>query len=185
MTRFEILSGLPPYGPMALPFPPDGRQAFTEGLVVRFWPENKKAWIGNFQRSSVMGYDAVLAHPDGRQIMVVAGGAGYVVDSETRCETQRDLSSDIVSARCLPELGIILFEDGLRFAALKAGGEAWASDQIAWDEIRNISIEGACLRAEAYSPLGDRWHPFSLDLNTGECANVVYQAEMGTAIQLR
>ncbi len=185
MTRFEILSGLPPYGPMALPFPPDGRQAFKEGLVVRIWSEDKESWTGNFQRSSAEGYDAVLAHPDGHQVVVIAGGAGYVVDPETRCEARCNLSDTIVSARSIPELGIVLLSDGSQFAALKAGGENWTSNGVAWGGFCNISIEGACLRAEAYSLFDDRWHPFILDLNTGECTDAIYQAEMGAAIQLR
>ena len=184
MARFEVLQGLPPYGPMALPFPSTGRQAFKEGLVVRFWSKNSETWVGNFQQSFT-GYDAVLAHPDGHQVVVIASGAGYVIDPEIRCETRRELSIAIMFATHLPELGIILICDGLQFATLKADGEGWASNRIAWDGIRSISIEGARLHAEAYSPISARWHPFSLDLNTGKCTNAIYSAEMSTATRLR
>ena len=36
--RFEILPGLPPYGPMAISFTKNGAREHREGLVVRFYP---------------------------------------------------------------------------------------------------------------------------------------------------
>ena len=141
---------------MALPFPSDGQRAFQEGLVVPFWPANGEAWVGNFQQRVAKGCNKVLTHPDGRQGLVVAGGAAYFIDVETRRETRGGPSNCIASARALPELGIILIEDGLQFGAITADGEGWASQRISWDGIRGIVIEGTCLRAEVYSPVSDR-----------------------------
>src|SRR5271165_588214 len=50
MSSFEILNGLPPYGPAALPFPEAGRGAFREGLIVRFHGVAGDSWVGNFQK---------------------------------------------------------------------------------------------------------------------------------------
>jgi hypothetical protein len=75
MTPFKILPGLPPYGPLALPFPEEGRGSFSEGLVVKFSPFNKQAWVGNFHRG-LSGPDIVLEYPDQRQMIVIAGIAG-------------------------------------------------------------------------------------------------------------
>jgi hypothetical protein len=53
INAFDILLGLPPYGPMAPSFPEHGRGLFSEGLVVRFTPFGRNAWIGNFNAHRV------------------------------------------------------------------------------------------------------------------------------------
>ncbi len=179
MRQFEVLAGLPAYGAMPLPFPPDGSRAHSEGIVVRFRPEAAEAWVGNFQQGCTW-FNTVLAHPDGRQVVVIAGGAGYVVDPETREQTHQGKadtimsSEQITSAEHLPDLSIILLSDGFRFGVLKASGEGWTSTLINWNgDMRNVAIHGACIRAEVPSAERDRWLPIELDLNTGECTGAV------------
>ena len=175
MNQFEILAGLPPYGPMPLPFPPGNSRAHTEGLVVRFRPNDADAWVGNFQRGETW-LDIVLAHPDKRQILVIAGGTGYVIDPEAREQTRQGkademLSSEqITSAEHRLDLGILLLSDGFRFGALKAGGGSWTSDNVNWEgDMRNVAIRGARLSAEVPSLDRKRWLSVELDLNTGDC----------------
>ena len=183
MDRFEILSGLPPYGDAALPFPSDGSHAFREGLVVRFNPMSPDVWTGNFQRG-LTEFDTVLDHPDTRQVVVIAGGAGYVIDPQLRKETHH-MSDGINYAAFLPDLGIIVVGNDLEFGAIRADGTGWSSGRISWDGIRNVSISGSVLTGEAYSPLGDAWTPFTLDLQTGECVGAIYRSEMARAVPIK
>lgn len=183
MLRFEILFGLPPYGPMAFPFPSDGRGAFREGLVVRFHPVCSEAWVGNFQRG-LTKYDVVLEHPDQRQAVVIAGGSGYVVDPELRKETHH-MSDAINYAVSLQDLGEIVVGNDLEFGAIRADGTGWNTPRISWDGIRNISISGSTLTGEAYSPLGDTWSPFTLDLLSGKVIGAIYPTEMASIVSRR
>jgi hypothetical protein len=43
------------------------------------------SWVGNFERGATR-YNSVLAHPDGRQVVIVAGGEGYIIAPETPSE---------------------------------------------------------------------------------------------------
>lgn len=181
--RFEILSGLPPYGDAALPFPSDGRYAFREGLVVRFNSMSPDEWTGNFQRGGTK-FDVVLDHPDARQIVVIAGGAGYVIDPQLRKETHH-MPGPIDYAVFLADLGMIVVGNGLEFGAIRADGTGWSSGRISWDGFRNVSISGSVLTGEAYSPLGDAWTPFTLDLQTGECVGAIYRSEIARAIPIK
>jgi hypothetical protein len=62
MASFEILPGLPPYGPPAEAFPGNyGKH--REGFVVRFTPDEGESWAGNFQPGA-RGCDGVFAHPN-------------------------------------------------------------------------------------------------------------------------
>src|SRR5689334_7941654 len=80
MVDFEILPGLPPYGPMAEGFSASGQGMHREGLVVRFMPLSAEAWVGNFQGGPASDCNQVLGHPNGREVIVIAGGQGYIVD---------------------------------------------------------------------------------------------------------
>jgi hypothetical protein len=81
MPAFEILPGLPPYGPMAKPFPSSGYASHREGFVVQFSSQKIGLWIGNFQRG-LTNFSNVYEHPDGKRVVVVSGGDGYVIDPE-------------------------------------------------------------------------------------------------------
>jgi hypothetical protein len=146
MELFEILAGLPPYGAIALPFPSDGAGRHREGLVVRFNPANVEPWVGNFQRGTTT-YDSVLGHPDGRQVVIVAGGQGYVIDPETRRETQRDMSASISLAISMPEFNQIVLGNDLEFGAIRAHGTEWNSGRLSWDGIKNVQFQP--LRSQA------------------------------------
>lgn len=183
MERFEILAGLPPYGAVALPFPSDGTARHREGLVVRFNPASVEPWVGNFQRGATT-YDSVLAHPDGWQLVVVAGGQGYVIDPEMRSETQCLMPSAINFAISMPEFNQIVLGTGLEFGAIRVDGTGWNSGRLSWDGIRNISISTATLTGEAYSPMGDSWSPFTLDLLTGESSGAIYPTEFARAVSI-
>jgi hypothetical protein len=180
--EFEILAGLPPCGALALPFPSDGTGRHREGLVVRFNPTSVEPWVGNFQRGETT-CDSVFSHPDGRQVVIVAGGQVYIIDPEMQRETQYAMSASINFAISMPELNQIVLCNDLWFEAIRADGIGWSSDRLSWDGIRNISISAATLTGEAYSPLSDSWSPFTLDLLTGESFGAIYPAEIATAVR--
>jgi hypothetical protein len=48
MVTINMLSGLPPYGPMATAFPREWGRLGREGTVVEFQAE-AGPWVGNFQ----------------------------------------------------------------------------------------------------------------------------------------
>jgi hypothetical protein len=164
-NAFDILPGLPPYGPMALSFPEHGRGLFSEGLVVRFTPFSRNAWIGNFQRGST-GPDTVLEHPDQQHTLVVSGGVGYIIDPETATLTHQ-LSGLIMHVIPAPDLVAIVLGDNLKFEAVRADGLWWQSGRISWDGFRKIVKSGTILTGESYSTLDQVWSPFALDLTSG------------------
>lgn len=183
MLRYQVLPGLPAYGPMAVPF---GGSGHREGLVVRFNPDTAEAWVGNFQ-PGVIGLEGVREHPNGKHAIVVSHGQGYVVDPVTR-ELETILGHSIRHAIELPQLQAVVFCDGIGFEAIRRDGIWWTSPRISWDEVRNIGVEGPVLRGEAFSPCHSKdgiWVPFTLDLMTGRCEDGIYERDMRNAISIR
>ncbi len=185
MPRYEVLPGFPAYG--SVPLPIGSGEAWgghSEGLVVQFYTNHGEAWVGNFQLGS-SGCQAVLEHPDGQHLVVVARGQGYLVDPEIPSQVSR-LSDYIQHIVSLPERSAILISDGLGFEAINKDGVWWQSERISWDEIRNIEVQGPFLRGEASKPTlkGNEWYPFTLDLDTGHCADGIYSKTMQSAIRV-
>jgi hypothetical protein len=179
--RFEILPGLPPYGPVAISFSIHDDREHREGLVVRFYPKASESWVGNFFGDRGIACNAVLDHPNGNDVIVVAGGAASVIDLENR--SARDwLGGDIEEVITPPSLGSIILRGFTDFTAVKADNSGWRSPRISWDGFRNIDVRDTELFGEAYTPVQDAWVPFTLDLLTGRCVDGIYEKEIARAV---
>ena len=171
MTEFEVLSGLPPYGPEALPFSATGQGAHSEGLVVKFTNDDGSSWIGNFQ-PGMGNCETVLRHPDGRRFVVITGGQAYVINpmDPTRWD---HFGGGIETALAIDELNAILISNGLWFELLGANGTIWQSRRISWDGMRDVTIQGLTLTGRSWC-YDDTWVDFTLDLVEGTVAGGSY-----------
>jgi hypothetical protein len=165
MERFRVLPGLPATGPLPEQFSSTGRGTHREGFVVAFSPEGNPTWVGNFQ-PGVTDYFSVLLHPDGKSVIVIAGGQAYVINPEER----RLLaifggSIDIVLA--VPFRGLLVTSNGVWLEAWDNSGLRWQSRRVSWDGMQNVRIDNDKVRGEAWSPFDDREYPFAVDLTTG------------------
>lgn len=179
--RFEILPGLPPYGPEAISVTIHDDREHREGLVVRFYPKASESWVANFFGDRGMACNAVLDHPNGTDVIVVAGGEASIVDPEVRGIRER-IPGEIKGFMALPSLNSVLFWGFTDFSAIKADNSRWLSPRISWDGLRNMQVHGTELAGEAYTPIEDAWVPFKLDLLTGHCADGIYANEIARAV---
>lgn len=161
--KFQVLEGLPPYGPVAESC---GNKSHSEGFVVRFFPEEGESWVGNYQHSG-SDFSSVLEHPNKNDFVVIAGGEAHVIEPVTH-KCREEFGGAIDSALFVNELNIVVLGDGLCFRAMNAEGHLWKSKRISFDGFQNIRQEGITLSGEAWSPPDDRWYPFSLNLESGE-----------------
>ena len=166
MASFDVLPGLPPYGDWPEAFTATGQGRHREGYVVRFHPDGSAPWVGNFQ-PGLSSLEDVLRHPNGRELLVIAGGQGYIVDPNDRAKREY-FGAQIEFALHLPEFSSVVFGNGLWFESLGPDGWQWRSRRISWDGMREFHRDGLRLFGEAWSPLEDRWLPFDLDLRTGQ-----------------
>jgi hypothetical protein len=183
MMRFEVLPGLPPYGPMAVSFTKNGATEHREGLVVRFYPKGSDPWVGNFLGGTT-AYTVVLDHPNGPDVIIIAQGDVSIIDPERR--TIHDWTApDITAVIPVPSLRLVVFQGLTDFTAFGTDGPGWRSPRISWDGFRNIEVCETELLGEAYTPNGDDWAPFRLDLLTGHCTDGIYAQEMARAVPVR
>jgi len=163
----RTLPGLPAYGPPPQPFPASGQGAHREGLVVEFDDGNGNTWVGNFQRW-LTSYDAIFYTFGKDRPIIISGGKGYVVDIFSRTAIQEiDGGSGIHWCLELPERGWLVVADDTDFEAYDCKGLVWRSGRVSWDGMRNLTHRDGKIFGEAYTPMGDFYIPFELDLNTG------------------
>lgn len=156
---------MPAYGPLAVAFPNSGYQAHREGVVVEFTDREGDRWIGNFQ-PGLSGFNCLFDTLDADRAIVVAGGAGYLVDLQSR-RAILEFGGTIEWALALPEKSQLILADGIKFQALGKDGLLWTSERISWDGMKDVKRDGNFIRGEAYSPLDDAHKSFDLDLRTG------------------
>jgi len=165
MAKFEILSGLPPYGAAAEPFSATGQGKHREGFVVRFAAKSGDTWVGNFQ-PGFGGMSDVSEHPDGVNLVVIAGGQGYVIDPDRRC-CVATFGAGISVKFAVPELNATVFGNGLWFEAIGPAGHMWRSERISYDGMKDLVVDGLTLTGDSWR-YDDQWVPFALNLANGE-----------------
>lgn len=164
MLLFEILPGLPPYGPEALPFSATGLGTHSEGFVVRFLPDTECSWVGNFQ-PGMTNLRKVISHPDRKRLIVISGGEAYVIDPNTP-NTWTHFGGAINFVQSVADLDAILFGNGLWFELLGAKSMMWQTRRISWDGMRDLEREGLTLTGRAWC-FNDTWSDFTVDLAEG------------------
>ncbi|HEX7191617.1 MAG TPA: hypothetical protein VF381_08605 [Thermoanaerobaculia bacterium] len=155
---------------------PDGAPAgepvvyFPEGS-----PENRivlrigigdSSWVGSFQRG-VTDFSTVQLMPDNRNLLVVAAGAGYIVEVVTNvlvAEAGRDIVS-IVSDEACPLF--LIDHAGTTLEAFGPEGRLWNSGPIGSGGFRGFDVSEGVLSFEALQADGG-WVEVGVDLATGE-----------------
>ena len=163
--RFEVLEGLPTYGPMYVPVSEDGVSFYSEGFVVRFYKSDGSAWVANF-KPGWTEFCLVLDYPDTNRVVVIANGQGYIMNPDQVVPTET-FGIDIREALQTENNKIILVDD-LYVRLLDEKGTIWQSERISWDGMKDLKLEGIILTGLSYDPTdsSNEWIPFSIDLET-------------------
>jgi hypothetical protein len=172
MPRFEVISGLPPYGPPATAFPASGVGAHRQGFVVRFNPEVGEPWTGDFQLGMTK-FCGVFDHPDEKHVVVISGGNIYVIDPGT--QGAEELPGMVVAVTSVSDGKALLFNEALYLSLITPAGVKWRSKRLSWDGIRNVSVAGDFVLGEGWR-YDETWHKYRVFLETGEFSGGAYES---------
>lgn len=171
MTAFEVLPGLPPYGELPKLISNSRSPAYREGVVVQFLAGTPEEWVGNFQRG-IGSFNFVAMHPNGREVVVIAGGECYLIDPATQKFTS-GVGDYIEACFPIPESGALLLSSGLSFSRLGPSGFEWSTCRLAWDGFQKIRVTSTQATGEALHFDGS-WHSFRVDLANGKAEGGAY-----------
>jgi hypothetical protein len=163
--RYEILEGLPVYGPMYIPVTKDGKPFYSEGFVVRIFKPDGGSWVGNFAMGWT-AYNAVYDYPADDRLVIIAGGQGYIMaTTQTGPLAVFGLSID---QSLQTEANTIVAADQFGLMVIGSAGVLWQSPRISWDGIKELTIDKQIVSGFAFDPTHDKdeWVEFRVDLET-------------------
>jgi hypothetical protein len=164
--QFEILNGLPAYGPMYIPISPSGEPFYSEGFVVELYKQDGSTWIANFSKGWT-NFSKVFGFPQKNIVVVFANGTCYVMNPES--ETPKLNFGVTIDNVLQTENGSLICSDNTNITILdNETGELWRSDRISWDGIKDLHIKNNFVIGVSYDPTAesDEWTEFSIDLKT-------------------
>lgn len=172
--RYEILAGLPSYGPMYIPVSDTGEPFFSEGFVVRFYKKDDTDWVANFEPGWT-DMSLVADFPDANRIVVVAKGQGYVMLPEEHKPV--DTFGVTIKHSLRAETGELVLADDDSVWIIGKEGNVWRSERISWDGFADLKLQSNILTGLSYDPTDDneKWCPFTIDLVTKEITGGSYR----------
>jgi hypothetical protein len=133
---------------------------------VRFSPTDGEDWAGDFRADGLTPRYGACVFADGRTVLVIAGGRGYVLDARTHrlLQTVRD---DLWNAAAVPDHPFVVAHNETMLFAYGREGELWRSERIALDGIRIDEVTASGLQGRVYLPHApsyddDQWKHFRL-----------------------
>lgn len=171
----ELLAA-PADGERVLRFPPgpqagslrytSGSDAAESSLLLSIGI-GEKAWVGSFRRGFT-GYTTVQLMPDGAHLLVVAAGAGYIVEAVTR-SLAAEIGTDITDVLLDHDAGLLILDRGdTWFEAFGPNGPLWKTGRVGAGVIRNLEFGELAVCGETQQDSDGDWVNFSVDLGTGE-----------------
>jgi hypothetical protein len=123
-------------------------------------------WFGNFA-CGWTNEEGVFPHPDGQRLVVIASGFFYEVDP-VRPESVPDANLLVTGVWQLSNGDLLLANSGITLKRWGANGERWDSGRLSTDGFQDIQVEDDRVVGKGWNYATDRWHPFEVDIKTGE-----------------
>ncbi len=171
--QYEILEGLPPYGPMYIPISESGKAFYNEGFVVRFFKKDGSNWVANF-KTGWTDFNDVFELSGTNKIVVIANGQGYIMTTE---------DEKPIATFGLGITQLIKANDNRYIAAeqtdlvvIEHDGSIWRTERISWDGIKDLILENNIVNGLSFDPMNeaDEWVKFSVNLDTKEVTGGSY-----------
>jgi hypothetical protein len=154
------------------PLPVPGEEdAMGRGAMLL---EVKPAVGGMFLATCALGFreaslpSGVFACPRADDLLAVAGGYAYLVDTLEPAKCLHLPLRPVASILAAPEEGLLLLAGFHSMLAVGVDGVAWESERLSWEGVAMTEVVGGTLHGTGWHMQSDRDVPFVLDLRTGK-----------------
>jgi hypothetical protein len=174
-NRYDILDGLPAYGPMYVPISEDGIPFYSQGYVVRFYKSDGTSWVANF-KAGWTNLSGIYDFPEFKRTIVFAFGQCYIMADDE----QNSLKAFGVGFTNVykSDDNILIVADQTEFTVIEiCTDQVWRSERISWDGFDDLNFNGDFITGLAFEPNSDdgEWKPFSFNYRTKEIIGGTYQ----------
>lgn len=133
----------------------------------------KPASGGSFLATCALGYrdpalpSGVWACPCADDLLAVAGGYAYLVDTRSPDECLHLPLRPVVHVLAAPDAGLLLLAGFHTVAAIGATGLLWETARLSWEGLTLGEVRDEQLHGRGWDLHTDREVPFTVDLRTG------------------
>ena len=165
MKKFEVLDGLPPYGPMYISVTNNEIPDYSEGFVVRLFKSDGTSWVGNFKRGWT-SFKAVYELQNVASVLIIAYGTAYLVDPNNIQPV--DVFGVDYSAAVTTKNHQIVLEGLTWLTIVEPTGAFRNSKGISLDGLSNLAIQDNIVSGLAYLPgkMHNDWVEYTYDIET-------------------
>jgi len=176
-----ILSGPPMIAPAkSYVFPravPGEEDALARGAL---WLDVKPEEAPNFLVQCALGFagkgvaTGVWATPKAGQMLAVAGGYAYRIETQSPESTELLPMRPVVGVYASPEAGALALV-GFHNVLVMTTEDMWQSEKLTWEGLTEIVVDGVLLRGKGWHMPSDKELPFSLNLKTRELSGGAFE----------
>ena len=173
IKRYEILDGLPRYGPMYFPVTENGKPFYSEGFAVRFYKSDGTDWVANF-KPGFTGLNKIMETADWDKLLVFAGGTCYLMNPD-EIKPLKCFGISFYNIIESAERTLIL-QDYTDFTIVEFSGLVWRSERISWDGFKDVTLNGDLVTGLSFDATdsNNEWKPFAFNIKTKEITGGSY-----------
>jgi hypothetical protein len=136
-------------------------------------PADTACWLGIFQAQllSPRGASCAVALPDRDSVAVLSHGAAYRVWASDPTHWDELSPGGVMQPVVVDALELVLFVEHTTITAYGSHGLAWRSEQLVWDDLEAVAVDGEHLQATGFDAPRNEIVPLTVDLSTGRSQN--------------
>ncbi|QHS61111.1 glycosyltransferase family protein [Chitinophaga agri] len=161
--RYKMLASLPVYGALPVAIPDT---FYSVGFPVQFFIADGTDWVGNFAPGDT-NFDGVYSFRQSENILVIAGGSGYVIHPDSKTAVA-SCGSDIENLFVLED-GRMVLHQRMSLMVFETDGTCWKTARISWNGLKDVHVKGNVVSglAMAYGSNYDKqWVEFRYDIDS-------------------
>lgn len=150
-------------------YPGAVRNSWVPGISVKVSPASGEEWVGNFLRGneSPNGIDLCCAHPDGKRLIVVSKGTGYVVSVDDPSQWEEVPLRPILGYAFDADSRTLAMIDYTRVIGVGKEGYIWKTPSLSWDGLKDVEVRNGFLIGKGWNAATSEFVAFEVSLSDG------------------
>jgi hypothetical protein len=146
---------------------------WPDPVLLDVRPPDAIRWLGIFhaQLLSPRGATCAVALPDRESIAVLSHGAAYRVWVGDPARWDELSPGGVMQSVVVGALELVLFVEHTTIQAYGSHGLAWKSEQLVWDDLEAVAVDGEYLQATGFDAPRNEIVTLTVDMRTGRSKN--------------
>lgn len=144
--------------------------AWVPGVAIIVTTSEGIKWHGHFMsgNDSPNGDDLCCIHPNGKSLVIVSKGSGYVVSIENP-KNWIELPMRPIMGHCFDdETSTLILYGFTRLYGIQGDGIVWKTKSVSWDGLKSVILKDGKVHGEGWDAPSEKFVPFDVDIISGD-----------------